>query len=136
MSPLQRSPNPWRHGCLATLLSVCLIQPSQAAELGESGRREIAELLVRVEKSGCQFNRSGHWYSGAEARAHLQRKYEYLLARHQIGSAEDFVARAATRSSMTGESYQMRCGQAAPTPAATWLDGELRRLRAAPATPK
>lgn len=106
-----------------------------AAELSEASRREIAELLARVERSGCQFNRSGSWYSGAEARAHLQRKYDYLAARHQLGSAEDFVIHAATKSSMSGEPYQMRCGNAAPTPAATWLDGELRRMRSPPPAP-
>lgn len=120
-------------GCV--LAGLLVAKPVSAVELSEAGRREIGELLGRVEKSGCQFNRSGNWYSGPEARAHLQRKYEYLLARHQIASAEDFVVRAATKSSMSGEAYQMRCGQAAPTLAAAWLDAELRRLRTPPPPP-
>lgn len=106
-----------------------------AAELNERARREVSEILERIEKSGCDFNRSGSWYDGASARKHLQRKYEYLLARDKLGSTEDFISMAATRSSMSGEAYAIRCGGTTPVPSAQWLEGELRRLRAASPLP-
>lgn len=106
-----------------------------AVELSEVARREVAELLARVEKSPCEFNRSGTWYSGAQARNHLQRKYLYLAERGRLGSAEEFVSLAASKSSITGEPYLIRCGAAAPVTSAAWLDGELRKVRAVPAPP-
>ena len=99
--------------------------------MSEAAKREVGELLARIEKSPCEFNRSGTWYSGPQARSHLQRKYIYLAERGQLGSAEDFVVLAASKSSITGEPYLIRCGAAAPITSAVWLEGELRKLRAA-----
>jgi hypothetical protein len=60
-----------------------------------------------------------------------------LLERKLLGSAEDFIALAATRSSLSGEAYGVRCGQSAPLPSAQWLRTELRGLRGAAAlTPR
>lgn len=109
-------------------LALLLAHPA-AAELNEHGRREVAELLQRVEKSGCSFNRAGTWYTAGEARAHLQRKYDYLMARDMLGSAEDFIVKAATKSSMSGEPYMMRCANAPAVPSSSWIDAELRRMR-------
>ena len=106
-----------------------------AAELNDKARREVSDILERIEKSGCDFNRSGSWYDGASARKHLQRKYDYLLARDKLGSAEDFISLAATRSSMSGEAYAIRCGSTTPVPSAQWLEAELRRIRAASPLP-
>jgi hypothetical protein len=106
-----------------------------AHELSDAAKREVAELLACVEKSPCEFNRSGTWYSAAQARNHLQRKYLYLAEKGRLASAEDFVALAASKSSITGESYLIRCGVAAPVTSAAWLEGELRRLRTVPASP-
>ncbi|WP_428003867.1 DUF5329 family protein [Acidovorax sp.] len=33
-------------------------------------------MLTHLESSGCKFNRNAAWYSGQEARRHLQRKLE------------------------------------------------------------
>lgn len=104
----------------------------QAAELDDTAKREIDQLLARVAQSGCEFYRSGSWYSAEKARDHLERKYRYLAVRNLLGSAEDFVVMAATRSSMTNEPYAIRCRGAAPQPSATWLGEELRNLRQAP----
>lgn len=103
--------------------------------MSEAARREVGELLARIERSGCEFNRSGTWYDGATARKHLQRKYDYLAARHQLGSTEDFVSMAATKSSMSGQAYTIRCAGAAAVPSAQWLELELRRIRATSAAP-
>lgn len=132
-----------RHAALAAWLAGLgvagagvFIAPAAAAELPESARREITELMARIEQSACEFNRSGTWYSGAQARQHLQRKYTYLAERGKLATAEDFVSMAASRSSITGEPYLIRCGSAAPVPSSAWLDAELRRLRSSNTAPR
>ena len=67
--------------------------------------QEINRLLERVEASGCRFVRNGTRYTGAEACAHIQKKYNHF--KDKIKSAEDFVRLCATRSEMTGHPYQI-----------------------------
>ena len=52
-----------------------------------------------------------------------------LATRQMLGSAEDFIAKAATRSSLTGEAYAIRCPQRPVQPSAVWLESELQALR-------
>jgi len=91
---------------------------------------EIEGLLSRIGTSDCQFYRNGIWYRGAEAQAHLKKKYTYLHERGLAETAEEFIANAATKSSVSGELYQIRCGSQGPVPSAQWLRDELQRLRA------
>jgi hypothetical protein len=48
-----------------------------------------------------------------------------------VASAEQFIERAATRSSVSGEAYWVRCGSAPPQLSAVWLGAQLQALRAA-----
>ena len=48
-----------------------------------------------------------------------------------VSSAEDFIERAATKSSMSGQRYQVDC-PAGKQDASAWLNDELKRLRQAP----
>lgn len=122
---------------LAGALFVCCSAGGAfAAEISDTTRREVSLVLTRVAQSGCEFYRSGSWYSAAEARDHLERKYRYLVARQMIATAEDFVALAGTRSSMTDEAYAIRCRGGAPQPSAVWLTSELHSLRAEKAPPR
>jgi hypothetical protein len=118
------------HAILALLL-LFLSTLAIAAEPREGTKQEIAHLLDYLSESACQFNRNGRWYGPAEAKAHLSQKYEYLLKRGLVGSAEDFIARAASESSMTGKPYQVKCGAQAPVQAGPWLRAELARYRSA-----
>ena len=109
------------------VLAACMI--ARAAELSSAAQKEITLLLDRIEASNCSFNRNGSWYPPAEARKHLQMKLDYMVKRNMLGSAEDFIHKAATASSVSGEAYQIRCGTQAPVASATWLTAELKRLR-------
>lgn len=111
-------------------LPALLLCTSVQAALNDQGHREVDALLAFVESSGCQFIRNGSAHSPADARKHLQKKLEYLDDKGLIDSPEDFIARAATESSMTGEPYQVNC-QGTLQPSASWLNGELNRLRQA-----
>ncbi len=107
-----------------------------AAEPNASTRAEIDHLLQHLATSKCEFYRNGSWYNGADARAHLEQKYHYLLNRGKISKAEDFIKDAATESSMSGKPYQVRCANAMPVPSAEWLTTELRRYRQQQPQPK
>jgi hypothetical protein len=102
---------------------------ASAAELSGAAQKEITLLLDRIEASNCSFGRNGNWYPSAEARKHLQMKLDYMVKRNMLGSAEEFISKAATASSVSGEAYQIRCGTQAPVASASWLTAELKRIR-------
>ena len=113
------------------ILAVLLLLPvlAFAGEPPAATSKEINHLLSYLKESGCQFNRNGSWYSPAEAVDHLNQKYQYLLKKGMVDTAEDFIARAASESSMSGKSYQVQCGKQAAEPSGPWLKAELMRYR-------
>ena len=102
---------------------------SWAGEMTPATQKEIATLLERIETSNCSFGRNGSWHPPADARKHLQMKVDYMVKRNMLGSTEEFISKAATSSSVSGEAYQIRCGSGAPMASATWLTAELKRIR-------
>jgi ethanolamine utilization microcompartment shell protein EutL len=113
---------------LATLLVAGAVFPGATPA---PVRAEIDALLARLEASGCRFGRNREWYAGADARAHLLRKLEYVERVGTIRSAEQFIDVAATKSSVSGAPYQVRCGSAAAVNSASWLRAQLDAIRAA-----
>ena len=97
-------------------------------------RAEIAGLMDSLARSGCQFQRNGDWHDAAQARAHLQRKYDYLLKKGLVDTSEQFIQRAASKSSLSGRAYRVKCA-GKEQDAATWFDAQLRRLRNAGTAP-
>ncbi len=96
------------------------------AESEESVSKEINHLLQYIESSGCIFIRNGKEYNSVKARAHIQKKYDYINGR--INKTEDFIKYAATRSSMSGKLYKVRCN-GRELGNADWLNTELQKLR-------
>lgn len=92
-------------------------------------RREIDGLMQALEHSGCRFQRNGSWYDASAARNHLQYKYDYLLKRDMVNTAEQFIDRAASSSSMSGKPYRVSCPNLAEQDAAPWFRQQLARLR-------
>jgi hypothetical protein len=105
--------------------------PAIAAPISAPVRSEIDALLSSLQSSACQFNRNGSWFSGAEAKDHLLRKLKYIERRDSIQSTEQFVALAASRSSSSGQAYQVRCDGQAPVASQTWLIRRLAIIRGA-----
>lgn len=99
-------------------------------------RAEIDALLGRLQSSGCQFNRNGSWYSGADAKSHLLRKLEYFEGKTTLRSAEEFIELAATASSSSGKVYQVKCDPQPAVESRTWLTQQLTQLRHGAATPR
>ncbi|MBN3862915.1 DUF5329 domain-containing protein [Pseudomonas frederiksbergensis] len=98
------------------------------AQIPPQATQEINSLLDFVEHSECRFVRNGSEYAGSQARAHLEKKLEYLEESEGVNSAEDFIEMAATQSSKSGRAYEVRC-PAGIQPANLWLKTELQRQR-------
>jgi hypothetical protein len=117
-----------RSALLVLLVSIGTV--AGAATPGTVTQAEIAHLLAYLETSRCEFYRNGAWHDSREARAHLEKKKNYLMKRSLIGTAEDFVDMAATASSVSGDKYQVRCRPSPAVPSGEWLLAELERFRA------
>lgn len=114
---------------LAALTAVCGIafaDPTPAPV-----RAEIDAMLNRLETSSCQFLRNGSWHDSARAKAHLLDKLAYIEKRGTLQNAEQFIELAASRSSLSGRPYQVRCGAEAPVESQRWLGDQLKAIRGA-----
>jgi hypothetical protein len=116
---------------LGPVLGLALLTVASAAPPAIA-QTEINYLLGFVESSGCEFYRNGSWYDSKRAQAHLRDKYEMLAAADKINTAEDFIEKAATKSSLSGRSYQVRCGGGEAVTSNQWLRDVLTRYRADP----
>ncbi len=109
--------------------------PASAVEPSAPAQAEVEQLLSRLAASGCTFQRNGSWHSAGEAREHLSKKYKYLLDKKRLATAEDFVTLAASKSSVSGSPYAVKCaGQEQPS--AVWMGTQLNQLRAQGTKPK
>jgi hypothetical protein len=89
----------------------------------------VEYLLNAIARSGCEFNRNGTWFDSQRASAHLRDKYNGLVALGRFVSALEFIEDAATKSSLTGRPYLIRCAGQEPLPANQWLREALERYR-------
>lgn len=121
---LQRMMNFMAAGAFAAVLAIhASAQPTRPAT------EEIQTLLAAMEQSGCEFFRNGNWHTAVEARAHLVRKLAEVERKHTLHSADDFIDVVATRSSISGEPYRVRCPGVAPIDSAPWFRQTLERSR-------
>ena len=112
-------------------LVTCLIAVSGLVSAAPSptAKREIQGLMDALSASSCEFQRNGTWHGRDEARKHLQRKYDYLLKKDMVDTPEQFIARAASRSSISGKPYRVACPGRAEQDAAPWFRQQLLLLR-------
>lgn len=110
-----------------TLLLACGATLAKAPS--PTTEQEITHLFATLRASDCEFFRNGSWYNAEKANDHLQGKYKSLLKKGLITNAESFIALAASKSSMSGNAYEVRCGTAAPVASQTWFTQELNALR-------
>lgn len=107
--------------CLVWCIAVLSPYPSH----GDMGT-EIDHLLQFIDASDCTFIRNGKAHDSEEAGAHIRKKYSHI--KNRVKTTEDFIQYAATRSSMSGQAYQVICsGKNMAT--AEWLTKELERFR-------
>lgn len=118
------------HFSLSVALAMLMaVSSARAAPPPTPTHAEIEAVLTALEQSGCQFNRNGSWYSGAQAQEHLHKKLEYLESKNLVKSTEDFIALGASTSSSSGKPYLVRCASSQPVESKRWLEEQLQVLR-------
>lgn len=114
----------------ALLLMLGLVSmPVARADPPENVQIEINFLLGYVDGSSCTFFRNGTWHDSQAAQTHLRAKYKYLVAINLVHTTEDFIAMAATESSISGQPYLVKCDGSGTVTSSQWLREELGRLR-------
>ena len=88
---------------------------------------EINSLIDSVGASGCAFVRNGKSHTAQDAADHLRMKYR--RGKKYAKDAEQFISRLASKSSMSGRSYFMKCDGEEPQKAADWLLLKLSVMR-------
>jgi hypothetical protein len=124
------------HTAFLLIIIGLLASAASVAAPSAKAKQEIDALMGALSTSGCEFQRNGKWHGANEARSHLQRKYDYLLKKNLVGSAEQFIERAASKSSISGRDYRVRCPGQAEQSSASWFQAQLQRLRGSGAPPR
>lgn len=114
---------------LAVALVFLLSFSANGVTLDANGTREIEHLLSHLKSSNCQFNRNGNWYPADKASEHLRTKYEYFLDKGELDSAESFIDKAASSSSMSGKNYLVSCAGHETEKSSSWLRQVLAQFR-------
>jgi hypothetical protein len=107
-----------------------VIAPVARAEPPAIVQQEISYLLRYIGDSGCEFERNGIWKDSQTAEAHVLVNYIYLAKRGRIDTTQDFIDKAAPASSLSGQPYEIRCGDDLPRRSRLWLSNELAHCRA------
>lgn len=107
-------------GALASLLLPAMVQAG-GAEV------EIEYLVSTIGASDCIFIRNGKRHSARDAEAHLRMKYR--RARRYAPTAEKFIDRLASASSMSKKPYYIECAGREPVPSGEWLTAQLHEYR-------
>lgn len=108
---------------IAIPLLTLMLAPALAADVPSA---EIAHLLSVVAASSCAFIRNGKQHTADEAAKHLEMKYRRVSRR--IDTAEKFIDRIASESSLTGKPYLIDC-DGTPVPTRRWLTEKLDEYR-------
>jgi hypothetical protein len=114
---------------LALVMGAPARAATTAATVTDVTQAEVTFLLEYVGQSGCDFHRNGTWHDAKRAREHLRYKYESLRAAGRIGTADEFIDGAATKSSLSGRPYLIRCPGGATVTSNEWLRVALVRYR-------
>ncbi len=92
---------------------------------------EIDGLMAELRSGQCRFQRNGSWHTLDEAQKVLAYKLQKIEEKATLARTEDFIDQAATRSSTSGQPYQVQCDQGPVQPAGAWLHAALKRVRSA-----
>ena len=98
------------------------------ADVPPETRHEVDHLIKFVNNTPCQIDRNWTKHSGPEALAHIQQKYDYF--RDDIKTTEQFIEYSASKSTMTGRDYLLKCKGRSTIKTRDWLLQELQKYRA------
>lgn len=106
-------------------LLICLFNTIASAQANTD--EEVQHLLHYIETAGCTFTRNGTDHTPEEAQQHISRKYNYV--KNRVNTTEQVIKYAATKSSITGKAYTIKCSEGDSIPSAQWLNEELINYR-------
>jgi len=110
------------------ILTMILFLPViSMADVADNKKHEVLYLLNFIQQSGCEMSRNGSNHSGEDAVAHIQKKYDYF--RKDVESTEDFIRLSATKSTMSGKYYTVKCNGREIGKTKDWLLKELAVYR-------
>jgi hypothetical protein len=88
---------------------------------------KIEKLIEHVSSlEGAVFIRNGEEHSPVEAAEHLRRKWE--SASGEIATADDFIEKLASKSSMSGEEYKLRLKDGTELSSGEYLLEQLQKI--------
>ncbi len=116
----------------ALITMLALLSP--AAVFAEDTEAEIDYLITTVGESGCTFIRNGSRHDAEDAASHMRLKYR--RGKRYAPTAELFIERLASKSSMTGRLYKIDCPGSDTVPSGEWLTARLQEYRAQASTQK
>lgn len=101
------------------LVSTLLVLMISASLANADELEKIEYLLTKVASSNCVFIRNSGEHSAEAAEQHLRMKYR--RAKKWVTSAESFITRIATKSTLSGKPYRIRCDGQDAQLTAQWL---------------
>jgi hypothetical protein len=110
---------------LFTVLVIWAVDIS--ADVPRDQVKEVNHLLDFIRNSGCMMERNGTEHSPIEAIEHILDKYDYF--KDDINSTEDFIRLSATKSTLSGEYYTVKCPGKEKLKTQDWLLIELHKHR-------
>lgn len=115
------------YSLIVSLLTIPILLSPHVLSNDYSLEKTINYLLRYVEESQCTFIRNDEEHSSKFAAEHIRNKYDYF--RDRINTPEEFIKLCATKSTISGERYLVRCGRNRQIPSAEWLTEELNKYR-------
>lgn len=104
-----------------------LLSCSAMADVPADKRPEVSHLIEFVKTSSCIVTRNGDDHQGKDAAKHISKKYQHY--RDDIKTSEDFIRLSATKSTMSGKMYKVKCPGKRELTTQDWLLGELKVFR-------
>ena len=109
------------------LFGAALASASLSLQAAEFGNPEVDHILTFVRDSSCTFIRNGTDHTSAEAADHIAMKAKHAGVKVTNGDA--LIDLVASKSSITGQPYHVRCPGLPEMESGVWLHGELNRFR-------
>ena len=110
---------------LALLFGLLAVSAMAKAPLTET--QKIESLITSIETlKGAVFIRNGSEYSAEQAAHHLRMKWDKAGSR--VKTAEDFIDKCASESSMSGQKYQIRFANGKTEYSGDYFREELRKI--------
>lgn len=106
---------------------ILLLTAAIALGLDPQTKAEIDELITFVQTSDVRFIRNGREYSAAEGAQHL--RYKLDRAGNRVKTTDDFIARIASNSYMSGKPYLVKFTDGHTQPTGDWLWAHLAKAR-------